>query len=94
MLEGRIDVHDPNFVDGEDLLKLEAERHASDIAPQDRSHCSGTMQLPEYSVTRQVRSHETNQAYAAWPISVRAVVEYILGANRTMLTTHVGGTYG
>lgn len=48
MMEGRINIDDPGFTDGQDLLKLEAHRHASDRAPQDRSACCGTMQLPEY----------------------------------------------
>ncbi len=50
MLEGRINFNDPNFVDGQDLLKLEAHKHPSDRAPQDRSQCCGTMQLPEYTL--------------------------------------------
>jgi hypothetical protein len=50
MLEGRIDLTNPNFVDGKDVLKLEAHKHASDRAPQDRSQCCGTMQLPEHTM--------------------------------------------
>lgn len=50
MMEGRMNLSDPNFVDGKDLLKLEACRHPSDRAPQDRSTSCGTMQLPEYTL--------------------------------------------
>jgi len=47
LMEGRR-FDEPGFTDGKDLLKLEAHKHASDKAPQDRSSCCGTMQLPEY----------------------------------------------
>jgi hypothetical protein len=50
MLEGRINFNDPNFVDGQDVLRLEAHKHPSDRAPQDRSQCCGTMQMPEYTL--------------------------------------------
>lgn len=46
--EGSIHWDDPNFVEGKDLLKLEAHHHAADKAPQNRSTCCGTMQLPEH----------------------------------------------
>ena len=48
MMEGRIDLTNPNFTDGKDLLQLEACKYAADKAPQDRSRCCGTMQLPEH----------------------------------------------
>ena len=48
MMEGRIDLTNPNFVDGKDLLQMEACKFSSDKAPQDRSRCCGTMQLPEH----------------------------------------------
>lgn len=41
---------DPAFTDGEDLLKLDAHKHDSDRALQDRTGCCGTMQLPEYTM--------------------------------------------
>lgn len=50
MLEGRINFNDPSFVDGQDVLKLAAHKHSSDRAPQDRSQCCGTMQLPQYTL--------------------------------------------
>jgi len=50
MLEGRINLNDPSFVDGQDTLKLAAHKHPSDRAPQDRSQCCGTMQLPQYTM--------------------------------------------
>ena len=50
MMEGRINLSDPNFLDGKDLLNLEAHKHPSDRAPQDRSNCCATMQLPEYTM--------------------------------------------
>jgi hypothetical protein len=50
MLEGRINLNDPQFVEGKDLLKLDAHKHASDRAPQDRSQCCGTMQRPEHTL--------------------------------------------
>ena len=50
MLEGRINLNDPQFVEGKDLLKLDAHKHASDRAPQDRSQCCGTMQRPEHTM--------------------------------------------
>ena len=48
MMEGRIDLTNPNFTDGADLLQMEACKYPSDKAPQDRSRCCGTMQLPEH----------------------------------------------
>jgi hypothetical protein len=50
MREGRINMSDPNFLEGKDLLSMEACRHPADRAPQDRSKCCGTMQLPEYTM--------------------------------------------
>jgi hypothetical protein len=50
ILEGKIDYNNPDFVEGKDVLTLEAHEHASDKAPQDRSTCCGTMQLPEYTM--------------------------------------------
>jgi len=41
---------DPNFAGTGDVLKLEAQAHVADRAPQDRAGCCGTMQLPEYVV--------------------------------------------
>ncbi len=46
--EGRT-FEDPGFMD-KDLLKLERHKHDSDKAPQDRSGCCGTMQLPQYTM--------------------------------------------
>jgi hypothetical protein len=58
LMAGKVDYNNPNFVDGEDRLELERCRHPSDEAPQDRSLCCGTMQLPEYTVSHEVlRSH-------------------------------------
>lgn len=48
MHEGTMNWDDPNFMEGKDLLKLEAHHHAADKAPQNRSTCCGTMQLPEH----------------------------------------------
>ena len=48
MHEGSMKWDDPNFVEGKDLLKLEAHHHAADRAVQNRSTCCGTMQMPEY----------------------------------------------
>ncbi len=48
LLEGR-KFEDPGFAD-KDVLKLEGHKHDSDKAPQDRSGCCGTMQLPEYTM--------------------------------------------
>jgi len=50
MSEGRMNLADPNYVEGQDLLKMEARKHPADQAPQDRSGCCGTMQLPEYTL--------------------------------------------
>ncbi len=55
MLEGRINLNDPGFVEGKDLLKLDAHRHPSDKAPQDRSDCCGTMQRLEYLIDDQAK---------------------------------------
>jgi hypothetical protein len=49
LMEGRIDLADANFTDGKDVTKLDAHPHPSDKAPQDRSRCCGTMQLPEFT---------------------------------------------
>jgi hypothetical protein len=58
LMAGKVDYNNPNFADGEDRLELERCRHPSDEAPQDRSLCCGTMQLPEYTVSYEVlRSH-------------------------------------
>jgi len=48
MLEGRMEMNNPGFTDGKDDTKLEAHRHPSDRASQDRSRCCGTMQRPEF----------------------------------------------
>jgi hypothetical protein len=47
VMEGRVNFDDPAFAEGGDILKLQAHPHSSDKAPQDRSTCCGTMQLPE-----------------------------------------------
>lgn len=49
LASGRMDLSDPNYTDGKDLLHLEPARHPADHAPQDRARCCGTMQLPEYT---------------------------------------------
>ena len=49
---------DPNYVEGKDLLKLEPHKHMADQAPQDRSRCCGTMQLPEYTLGDQKKLGE------------------------------------
>lgn len=51
MAGGKIDLDNPEFVDGEDVLVLEAAHpdHPSLQASQNRSGCCGTMQLPEYA---------------------------------------------
>ncbi len=53
LMEGRIDLDDPGFVDAEDVAEMAAIEHPSDKAPQDRSGCCGTMQLPEYTSAAQ-----------------------------------------
>jgi hypothetical protein len=55
MLEGTINYNDPNFVEGQDSLHLKAHKHASDKAPQNRSMCCGTMQMPEYTYGDQTK---------------------------------------
>ena len=50
MMMGKVNFADPNFVDGVDALELSRHEHASDDAPQDRSECCGTMQLPEHTM--------------------------------------------
>lgn len=49
LMEGRR-YEDPGFTEGKDLLQLEACKYDSDRAPQDRTGCCGTMQLPEYTM--------------------------------------------
>lgn len=51
MASGKIDISNPAFVDGEDTISMASAmpEHASLVAPQDRSGCCGTMQLPEYT---------------------------------------------
>jgi hypothetical protein len=49
LMEGRIDYTNANFLDGKDVLTMDAAKHASDRAPQDRSQCCGTMQRPEFT---------------------------------------------
>jgi hypothetical protein len=58
MAEGRMNFADPNYVEGKDLLKLEPHKHMADQAPQDRSRCCGTMQLPEYTLGDQKKLGE------------------------------------
>jgi hypothetical protein len=54
LAEGRVDFTDQDFIEGEDLLKLEATNiPATTDAPQDRSRCCGTMQLPEFITVEQ-----------------------------------------
>lgn len=55
MATGRIEWENPAFVEGEDTLSLAPAmpQHASLLAPQDRSACCGTMQLPEYAQDQQ-----------------------------------------
>jgi hypothetical protein len=48
MTRGQIELDDPNYTDGADTLELKPREHMSLYAPQDRSGCCGTMQLPEY----------------------------------------------
>lgn len=50
MREGRMNYGDPKFTEGKDATKMEAMRHDSDHAAQNRSHCCGTMQHPEYTL--------------------------------------------
>lgn len=51
MTEGRMDYSDPKFSEGEDLTQLESTSIPATLeAPQDRSTCCGTMQLPEFTV--------------------------------------------
>ncbi len=50
MREGRMNYGDPKFTEGKDTTKMEAMRHDSDHAAQNRSHCCGTMQHPEYTL--------------------------------------------
>ena len=50
MREGRMNYGDPKFTEGKDVTKMEATRHDSDHAAQNRSHCCGTMQHPEYTL--------------------------------------------
>jgi hypothetical protein len=51
MESGTLDMENPNFTDGEDVLQLEQAHpdHPSLKASQDRSGCCGTMQNPEYA---------------------------------------------
>ncbi len=51
MTKGQIELDDPNYTDGTDTLELKPREHMSLYAPQDRSRCCGTMQLPEYVLT-------------------------------------------
>jgi hypothetical protein len=52
--EGRVDYGDAKYTDGEDLTELEAtDVPATLVAPQDRSRCCGTMQLPEFTTVDQ-----------------------------------------
>jgi hypothetical protein len=55
MTTGRIDWENAAFVEGEDALNLAPAmpEHASMLAPQDRSSCCGTLQLPEYMQDQQ-----------------------------------------
>ncbi len=50
MREGRMNYGDPKFTEGKDVTKMEVMRHDSDHAAQNRSHCCGTMQHPEYTL--------------------------------------------
>jgi hypothetical protein len=51
LLKANLD--DGDYIDGEDELEMEPVHFADDEAPQDRSTCCGTMQLPEYTLTDQ-----------------------------------------
>lgn len=54
MTSGTIDMTDPDFCEGEDVLEMPAMEHpATMAAPQDRDHCCGTMTLPEWTVVDQ-----------------------------------------
>ena len=56
MSQGRIDMEDADFVEGEDVTEMETALpdHASIVASQDRSGCCGTMQNPEYAQDQKV----------------------------------------
>lgn len=47
------DLEDPNYTEGEDVTEMEAVHFPADEAPQDRSGCCGTMQLPEFTLAEQ-----------------------------------------
>lgn len=54
LAEGRLDLTDPDFTEGEDSLEMEgSDVPASINAPQDRSGCCGTMMLPEFTMVEQ-----------------------------------------
>jgi hypothetical protein len=51
MATGQIQMDNPNYTEGEDILDMAPALpdHASLVASQDRSGCCGTMKLPEYA---------------------------------------------
>ncbi len=51
MERGLIDMEDADFMEGDDVVELDAKfhEHPSLTASQDREGCCGTMQLPEYT---------------------------------------------
>ena len=56
MATGLIDMENPDFTDGEDVLEMAPALtdHPSLVASQDRSGCCGTMQLPEYAQEQKI----------------------------------------
>lgn len=46
--EGTMKWEDPNFMEGKDIVEMEAHHHPADHAHQNRSTCCGTMQLSEH----------------------------------------------
>jgi hypothetical protein len=54
LLEGQMNYSDPEFIEGEDVIEMEAAEITSTLtAPQDRTGCCGTMLLPEFTTVDQ-----------------------------------------
>lgn len=67
MAEGRINFEDGNFIDGDDSFDMMGAlpNHPSLVAMQDRSHCCGTMQNPEYMQDDKTLSDNLNTLQGA-----------------------------
>lgn len=54
LAEGKVDLTDPNFSEGDDVVELEANHVPATLdAPQDRMGCCGTMLQPEFVIPDQ-----------------------------------------